>query len=158
MGELRHKSNYFLKSLCISIENQFPDIDLPNKYSDKFEEKFASYIDKLGTLKKKIIFIIDGLDHVHRDTSLNENSLLNQIKGNLPDGIFFVLSSQYRAVLSTSVATQIDFETKRHIVVTKFNQQEIKQYLNNKGIDAVDFLDQIERVSGRNPPVSSLHF
>ncbi len=78
-GELRHKSNYFLKSLCISIENQFPDVDLPNKYSEKFEEKFASYIDKLGTLKKKIIFIIDGLDHVHRDTSLNENSLLNQM-------------------------------------------------------------------------------
>lgn len=150
-GELRHKSNYFLKSLCISIENQFPDVDLPNKYSDKFEEKFASYIDKLGTLKKKIIFIIDGLDHVHRDTSLNENSLLNQIKGNLPDGIFFVLSSQYRAVLSSSVATQIDSETKRHIVVAKFNQQEIKQYLSNKGIDAIDFLDQIERVSGGIP-------
>lgn len=150
-GELRHKSNYFLKSLCISIENHFPDIDLPNKYSDKFEEKFASYIDKLGTLKKKIIFIIDGLDHVHRDTSLNENSLLNQIKGNLPDGIFFVLSSQYKAVLSSSVATQIDSETKRHIVVAKFNQQEIKQYLSNKGIDAVDFLDQIERVSGGIP-------
>lgn len=150
-GELRHKSNYFLKSLCISIENQFPDVDLPNKYSDKFEEKFASYIDKLGTLKKKIIFIIDGLDHVHRDTSLNENSLLNQIKGNLPDGIFFVLSSQYKAVLSSSVATQIDSEPKRHIVVTKFNQQEIKQYLSNKGIDAGDFLDQIERVSGGIP-------
>lgn len=150
-GELRHKSNYFLKSLCNSIENQFPDIDLPNKYSDKFEEKFASYIDKLGTLKKKIIFIIDGLDHVHRDTSLSENSLLHQIKGNLPDGVFFVLSSQYRAVLSTSVATQIDSETKRHIIVNKFNQQEIKEYLDNKGIDAVDFLDQIEIVSGGIP-------
>ncbi|MBP8993597.1 MAG: NACHT domain-containing protein [Bacteroidales bacterium] len=150
-GELRHKSNYFLKSLCISIENQFPDVDLPNKYSDKFEEKFASYIDKLGTLKKKIIFIIDGLDHVHRDTSLNENSLLNQIKGSLPDGIFFVLSSQYKAVLSSSVATQIDSEPKRHIIVAKFNQHEIKQYLNKKGIDADDFLDQIERVSGGIP-------
>ena len=150
-GELRHKSNYFLKSLCISIENHFPDVDLPNKYSDKFEEKFASYIDKLGTLEKKIIFIIDGLDHVHRGTSLYENSLLNQIKGNLPDGIFFVLSSQYKAVLSSSVATQIDSETKRHIVVAKFNQQDIKQYLSNKGIDAVDFLDQIERVTGGIP-------
>ncbi len=150
-GELRHKSNYFLKSLCISIENHFPDVDLPNKYSDKFEEKFTSYIDKLGTLKKKIIFIIDGLDHVHRDTSLNENSLLNQIKGNLPDGIFFVLSSQYRAVLSSSVATQIDSETKRHIVVAKFNQQEIRQYLSNKGIDAIGFLDQVERVSSGIP-------
>jgi len=150
-GELRHKSNYFLKSLCISIENQFPDVDLPNKYSDNFEEKLTSYIDKLGTLRKKIIFIIDGLDHVHRDTSLNENSLLNQIKGNLPDGIFFVLSSQYKAVLSSSVALQIDSEPMRHIVVSKFNQQEVKQYLSNKGIDASDFLDQVERVSGGIP-------
>jgi len=150
-GELRHKSNYFLKSLCIAIENHFPDVDLPNKYSDKFEEKLTLYIDKLGTLKKKIIFIIDGLDHVHRDTSLNENSLLNQIKGNLPDGIFFVLSSQYKAALSSSVVLQIESEPKRHIVVTKFNQQEIKQYLSNKGIDATDFLDQVERVSGGIP-------
>jgi len=150
-GELRHKSNYFLKSLCISIENHFPDVDLPNKYTDKFEEKFVSYIDKLGTLKKKIIFIIDGLDHVHRDTSLTENSLLNQIKGNLPDGIFFVLSSQYKAVLSSSVITQVDSEPKRHIVVSKFNQQEIRQYLSNKGIDAADFINQIERVSGGIP-------
>ncbi|MFK5880402.1 MAG: hypothetical protein QM478_13010 [Flavobacteriaceae bacterium] len=30
-GELRHKSNYFLKSMCIGIENNFSDIDLPNK-------------------------------------------------------------------------------------------------------------------------------
>lgn len=150
-GELRHKSNYFLKSLCIAIENHFPDVDLPNKYSDKFEEKLTSYIDKLGTLKKKIIFIIDGLDHVHRNTSLNENSLLHQIKGNLPDGIFFILSSQYKAALSSSVALQIESEPKRYIVVTKFNQQEIKQYLSNKEIDATAFLDQVERVSGGIP-------
>ncbi|MEJ7822218.1 MAG: NACHT domain-containing protein [Chitinophagaceae bacterium] len=150
-GELRHKSNYFLKSLCITIENHFPDVDLPNKYSDRFEEKFISYIDKLGTLKKKIIFIIDGLDHVHRNTTIHENSLLYQIKGNLPDNIFFILSSQYRSVLSPSVATQIDSDPRRHIVVAKFSQQEIRQYLNNKGIDAIDFLDQIERVSSGIP-------
>jgi len=150
-GELRHKAYYFLKSLCISIENQFSHIDLPNMYSENFEEKLNSYIDKLGTLKKKIIFIIDGLDHVDRDTTLNKNSLLHQIKGNLPDSIFFILSSQYKTVLSPSVEVQINTDQRRHIVVNNFTQREIRQYLNNKEIDAIDFLDKIEKLSGGIP-------
>ena len=150
-GELRHKSYYFLKSLCISIENQFPDVDLPHKYSERFEEKFSLYIDKLVTLNRKIVFIIDGLDHVHRDTSLGENSLLHQIKGNLPKGIFFILSSQYRAVLTQSVAEQVDSDSRRYIVVPRFTQQEISQYLINKGVDPEGFIDQIERVSSGIP-------
>ncbi len=146
-GQNRHKASYFLKSLCLSIEKQFSDVNLPNRYSGNFENKFASYIDKLGTLEKKTIFIIDGLDHVHRDSTLNENSLLNQIKGNLPDGIYFLLSSQYKAVLSSSVATQIESDTRRHIIVNKFAQREIRHYLSNKGIHADSHLDQIENVS-----------
>ncbi|PTT68678.1 dsDNA nuclease domain-containing protein, partial [Chryseobacterium sp. HMWF001] len=84
-GELRHQSYYFLKSLCVAIEKNFPEVDLPDKYSERYKEKLSSYIEKLSKLKKKIIFIIDGLDHVHRDTTLGEKSLLNYIKGDLPD-------------------------------------------------------------------------
>jgi len=150
-GELRHKSDYFLKSMCIAIENNFPDVDLPNEYSNRYEEKLVSYIDKLGTLKKKIIFIIDGLDHVHRDIEFQEHSLLNQIKGNLPDGIFFLLSSQYEAVLSTSVLAEINSDARRNIVVPKFSQKQIIQYLSNKGINAEGIIDQIEKVSDGIP-------
>lgn len=150
-GELRHKSNYFLKSMCVAIENNFPNVDLPNKYSDRFEEKFNLYIDKLGTLKKKIIFIIDGLDHVHRDLEFNETSLLNQIKGNLPDGVFILLSSQYKTVLSSSVLAEINSDKRRHIIVSKFSQREIIQYLSNKCIIADDIIDHIERISGGIP-------
>lgn len=146
-GELRHKAFYFLKSLCIAIESSFPDVDLPLRYSDKFEEKLRSYIEKLGSLKKKIVFIIDGLDHVHRDIEFQQDSLLNQIKGKLPDGVFFILTSQYKSVLTQSVLTEITSEPKRHIVVSKFSQGEIAQYLSNKGINANDIIDKVERVS-----------
>lgn len=150
-GELRHQSYYFLKSLCIAIEKNFPEVDLPNKYSERYEEKLSSYIEKLSKLKKKIIFIIDGLDHVHRDTTLGEESLLNYIKGNLPDNIYFILSSQYDTVLSSSVKLQIDSDVRRHIKVSPFTQIEIKQYLDNKGIDTNNVLDTIEKVSGGIP-------
>ena len=150
-GEFRHQSHYFLKSLCIAIEKNFPEVDLPNRYSERYEEKLNSYIEELSKLKKKIIFIIDGLDHVHRDTTLGENSLLNHIKGNLPENIYFILSSQYDSVLSPSVKLQIDSDPKRHIKVSPFTQPEIKQYFDNKGIDLNDNLDKIERISGGIP-------
>lgn len=150
-GELRHQSYYFLKSLCIAIEKNFPEVNLPSKYSERYEEKLSSYIEKLSKLKKKIIFIIDGLDHVHRDTTLGEKSLLNYIKGDLPDNIYFILSSQYDTVLSPSVKLQIDSEPRRYIKVSPFTQIEIKQYLNNKGIDTSSILDTIEKISGGIP-------
>ncbi len=150
-GEFRHQSYYFLKSLCIAIERNFPEVDLAGKYSDRYVEKLNSYIEKLSTLKKKIIFIIDGLDHVHRDTTLGEKSLLNSIKGDLPENIYFILSSQYDTVLSPSVKLQIDSDQRRHIKVSPFTQSEIKQYLEKKGIDTSTILDKIERVSGGIP-------
>lgn len=150
-GEFRHQSHYFLKSLCITIEKNFPEVDLPSRYSERYQEKLNSYIEKLSKLKKKIIFIIDGLDHVHRDITIGEKSLLNYIKGNLPENIYFILSSQYDAVLSPSVKLQIDTDTRRHIKVSPFTQPEMRQYLANKGIDINDNLDRIERLSGGIP-------
>lgn len=150
-GEFRHQSHYFLKSLCITIEKNFPEVDLPSRYSERYQEKLNTYIEKLSKLKKKIIFIIDGLDHVHRDITIGEKSLLNYIKGNLPENIYFILSSQYDAVLSPSVKLHIDSDTRRHIKISPFTQPEIKQYLNNKGIDINDNLDRIERLSGGIP-------
>lgn len=150
-GELRHQAYYFLKSLCITIEKNFPEIDLPERYSERFEEKLIAYLEKLGELKKKIIFIIDGLDHVHRDTTVGERSMLNHIKGRLPENIFFIVSSQYDAVLSPSVKMQVDSDPRRHIKILPFTQPEIKEYLFNKGIEPEGILDSIERISGGIP-------
>lgn len=150
-GELRHQSYYFLKSLCIAIEKNFPELDLPSKYSEKYSEKLHAYIEALSRIKRKVIFIIDGLDHVHRDTTIGEKSLLHHIKGDLPENVFFILSSQYDAVLSPFVKNQINSDSKRKIRVLPFTQPEIKIYLQNKDIESTDFLDRIERISGGIP-------
>jgi len=121
---------------------------LPINYSGNFEEKLTLYINKLGNLKKRVIFIIEGLDHVDRNTKLKENSLLYQINRNIPDGIYFILSAQYKSLLSSVVKNQIESDERRHITVSKFTQQQIQQYFTKKGIDCNGFLlDEIEKVS-----------
>lgn len=150
-GVLRHQSQYFLQSLCNAIEKNFPEVELPGVYSEDYKPKLSGYIEKLGTLERNIIFIIDGLDHVHRDSTLGDNSMLNSITGTLPENIFFILSSQYVSVLSTSVKLLVQSDTRRHIRVAPFGQREIKKYLLNKGINGEKVLDQVERVSGGIP-------
>ncbi|GAB4160305.1 MAG: hypothetical protein Tsb0033_16070 [Winogradskyella sp.] len=150
-GELRHKTNYFLKSMCVGIENSFPDVNLPSRYSNDYESKFVQYIDKLSTLGRKIIFIVDGLDHVHRDLAFSENSLLNNIKGNLPENIFIIVSTQYKSVLATNVLQQINLDSRRHIIAQGFTQRKIKEYLTNKDIDHSEILGLVEKVSSGIP-------
>lgn len=150
-GELRHKSNYFLKSMCVGIENRFPQVDFPYRYSDDYESKLSAYIDELSKLNRKIIFVIDGLDHVHRDLGFSENSLLTQIKGKLPDNIFIIVSTQYKSVLSESVIQQINLDSRRYIVAKGFTQRKIKEYLTNKGIDNSEILGLVEKVSSGIP-------
>jgi len=133
-GELRHKSHYFLKSMTIAIERSFPELELPMRYSNRYEEKLTRYIEKLGQLQRKVIFIIDGLDHVHRDIGFGDSSMLTQLKGNLPDQVYFVMSSQYKAVLSNYVQNEIENDSRRYIKVPPFSQKEIRRYLKNKGL------------------------
>ncbi|MFK5880403.1 MAG: hypothetical protein QM478_13015 [Flavobacteriaceae bacterium] len=109
------------------------------------------YIDELSKLDRNVIFIIDGLDHVHRDIGFKENSLLNQIKGNLPENIFIIVSTQYKTVLSKSVLSQINTNKRRHIIAKGFTQGNIGKYLTNKAIDHSEILELIEKVSSGIP-------
>lgn len=150
-GELRHQSHYFLKSLCISLEKNFPEVDLPSRYSDKYEEKFNLYLEKISGLKKKAIIIVDGLDHVHRGGVEGDKSLLSTITGDLPENIFIILSSQYDSVLAPSVKVQISADSRRHIKVNPFTQREIKIYMKNKSISIDEDINLLEKVSGGIP-------
>lgn len=150
-GEFRHQSEYFLKSLCISLEKNFPEVDLPSRYSDKYQEKFNWYLEKISGIKRKVIIIVDGLDHVHRGTAPGDKSLLNSITGDLPENIFFILSSQYDTVLSPSVKLQITSDSRRHIKVNPFTQKEIKEYMENKNIAIDEHINLLEQVTGGIP-------
>ena len=77
--------------------------------------------------------------------------MLRRIKGKLPENIYFVLSSQYASVLTESVRLEVESDPRRHIKVMPFSQQEILEYLQNKGIESGGILDKVEQKSGGIP-------
>ncbi|HUC79493.1 MAG TPA: dsDNA nuclease domain-containing protein [Flavisolibacter sp.] len=147
----RQSAQSFFRSMCVAIEKNFPDIDLPTKYSGDYKDKLPSYIKALSKHSTKTIFIVDGLDHVHRGIGFNDSSLLNELKGNIPDGVYFILSSQYLTALSHDAQVKVRSDEKRFIQVPRFGHREIKQYLENKGIKDTSLVASIEKVSGGIP-------
>jgi len=128
----RLKAPYFLQSLCVAIEKNFPTIDLPLRYSDQYEEKFSQYLSALSQLNKRIVFLIDGLDHVHRNMDHLHDPLTNNIAGELPLNIFIIISSQYIESLPASIRVKIGVEPLRSLKMDKFSMEQTKEYADKK--------------------------
>jgi hypothetical protein len=103
----------FLKSLCVGIQNSFPDLELPQPYSEDYEGKLNQWLSRLSELGEKIVFVVDGLDHVDKKSNRLREPLTHYLDGVLPENIFFLLSSQYQEALSTDIQAQISREVLR---------------------------------------------
>jgi len=84
----------FLKSLCIGIQNSFPEIDFPQPYSQDYKNILQNWLYKLSSIGTKVVFIVDGLDHVERKKGQLKHPLTNYLDGRLSDNVLFLLSSQ----------------------------------------------------------------
>ncbi|WP_222537021.1 NACHT domain-containing protein [Pedobacter polysacchareus] len=134
----RLNGDYFLKSLCITIETGFPELDLPIRYSADYREKFGLYIEKLAEQDEKIIILIDGIDHVDRNKAFINNPLTSSILSQVPDNIYFIISSQYIDALPLTVRAIISSESGRHIRIDRFDQAKIRDYLQKRGLSIDD--------------------
>ncbi|MDA0243018.1 MAG: hypothetical protein OT477_06355 [Chloroflexi bacterium] len=138
IGNARIERETFLKSLCIGIQNAFPDIDFPQKYSQDYEHKLNLWLHTLSKQTSKVVLIVDGLDHVDRKIKANElaEPLTNAFGGtaNLPDNILFLISAQYIEALPSHIRHKIQNSHLRHIRIAKFSQAEISTYLESRGI------------------------
>lgn len=132
----RLKAEYFLKSLCISIENAFPRTEFPKLYSDNYEDKLSLYLEQLSQLKEKIVFIIDGLDHVDRAKEMLNHPLTNNLLSTLPPNILVIISSQYIDALPREIKLSIQSERSRYLEMNRFSEAQVNAYLNNKGLIA----------------------
>lgn len=142
LGNERMEKDTFIKSLCIGIQNSSPDIEFPQMYSGNYEVKLRKWLDILSEKKEKIVFVIDGLDHVDRKNKegLLEQPLTNYIDNSLPENIIFILSSQYPEVLSHSVQAQIKQNPLRHIKMQSFTEGEVELYLQKRKIETNPYI------------------
>lgn len=132
----RMQGKYFLKSLCIAIENAFQDDDgLPHRFSENYEEIFSEYTQYLSKLDKRIIILVDGLDHVHRSLDALSNPLTEVLPRTLPENIYFIISSQYLAALPKAIQAVISSDPEKRISISRFDAGQIHAYLNKKGLE-----------------------
>jgi hypothetical protein len=134
LGNPRLEKDTFLKSLCLGIKNSFPDIDFPEPYSDDYESKLQRWLDRLSQLGSKLIFVIDGLDHVDKKKDKLQQPLTHYLEGNLPAKIFFLLSSQYPEALADGIQTQVLQDERRHIKVCKLSEGGTQEFLERRGV------------------------
>lgn len=154
LGNARMEQESFLKSLCIGIQNAFPNIDFPQKYSQDYESKLNLWLNKLSQQGFKTILIVDGLDHVHRKAEANELAapLTRALSGKLPPNIIVIISAQYIEALPLSTRDQIQNSDLRYIKITKFSKREIESYLTRRGIHASsELLSLVAEKSGGIP-------
>jgi hypothetical protein len=120
----RMQGKYFLKSLCISIENAFKNENgLPHRLSENYEEVFVEYMQFLSKLDKRVIFLIDGLDHVHRNLDTLHDPLTKILPYGLPENVYFIVSSQYSAALPSDIQADITANPDRRIAISRFDQE-----------------------------------
>jgi hypothetical protein len=134
LGNPRLEKDTFLKSLCLGIKNSFPDLDLPEPYSQEYEGKLLKWLYHLSDIGEKVIFIIDGLDHVDKKKDDLKQPLTSYLDGDLPPNVFFILSSQYPEAISYGIRTQLLRDQRRHIKIARFSEGETQQFLERRGL------------------------
>lgn len=134
LGNLRLEKDTFLKSICVGIQNSFPEVDFPRRYSVDFERKLQSWLEVLGRLDRKVVFVIDGIDHVDKKKDVLTQPLTNYLDGDLPENVFFLLSSQYPEALAPSIQQRIRTEPLRHIKMERFTEGEIQLFLERRDV------------------------
>lgn len=83
LGNPRLEKETFLKSLCVGIRNSFPTINFPEPYSENYAQILPMWLHRLSELGDKIVFIIDGLDHVDKKKESLTAPLTHYLEGTL---------------------------------------------------------------------------
>ncbi len=136
LGNDRLRGDIFTQSICISLRNAFPHFEFPNPWGELNQEQLNNWLSRLSKSGLRVIFVVDGLDHVHRKSRETlEQPLTNVLDATLPKNVLIVLSSQYPDVLPSAVREHIESDPKRHIQVPGFTQDQVFEFFRRRGVN-----------------------
>jgi hypothetical protein len=153
LGNPRLERDTFLKSLCVGIKNSFPSVKFPEPYSDDYGRMLPTWLHRLSELGEKVIFVIDGLDHVDKKKESLQQPLTNYLEGILPPNVFFLLSSQYPEALAKEIQIQVLRDSRRHIRVNKLSEGQVEQFLRRRGLNPSPKVVSLARAKSEGLPV-----
>lgn len=95
----------------------------------RLKEQLVAISEEYQSTQLPILIVVDGLDHVHREyTSLHGPTLLQMLpsKTDLPEGVIFVLGSQYYEDLGLNPYTLAEYKRNESTVrMSAFTSEEI---------------------------------
>lgn len=125
---------------------------------EEFKKALETISNHYQATNEKTIFIIDGLDHVHREyKAIQGLSLLQMLPSNneLLDGVIFVLGSQYYKGLGLNSDVLEAYEAKENVVhMPGFTKENVGEYAKKVlGEEHVtdEMIDKLDELTSGNP-------
>lgn len=154
LGNARLGDDAFVRSVCIGLKNAFPDFQFPRPYAPHTVSLLNEWLTALSAAKKRVVFVVDGLDHVDRITrqSLIAAPLTSVLDGTPPHNVLIILSSRYPQALPTSIVQHVQSNPRRHIQVPRFGRSQVQEFFRLRAISVdEDLIDLVVEVSGGVP-------
>ncbi len=134
LGNRRLEKQTFLRSICLAIVNAFPGLDLPYLYSDDYEFKLPLWLQMVGELGQKVVFIVDGIDHVDKMKDVLDSPITSYLDGDPGKNIFFILSSQYIGAVGARIRPEIESDDRRRLSIGRFGGDETAEFVRRRGL------------------------
>lgn len=136
----RGEAEIFLKDLLIQIrENQFSlQENLPSETLPDLQKQLFGELEKFKHEQRKVFIIVDGLDHIGREQSVNKSLIdILPTPEQIPDNIYFILGSRTTQNL-TNLPDRVKISLKeqgRTIVINPFSLSQIQNLLESHNIN-----------------------
>lgn len=148
IGRLRLEAEALRVNLLVELHRQFRD--LLDRQHDYSEHRFAEVLAELGRVLaaqgRKLVILLDGLDHAERDVLVRE-SILRALPAALPPGVIIVAGTQ--ELKNWQPPALREGRKQRHVPIPLFTTAETRAYLVEKHGLMLD--DQwIERIHAKS--------
>ncbi len=154
LGNERLGDDAFVRSICIGLKNAFPDVEFPRQYAPQTVQLLVEWLHALSAAKQRMVFVVDGLDHVDRKTrqSLIARPLTTVLDADLPSNVLIVLSSRYPEALPPRLIDHVKSDARRHIQVPRFGHAQCREFFRLRGVAITnELLEKAVNVSGGVP-------
>lgn len=154
LGNERLQEEAFVRSICVRLRDAFPDFKFPALYERPSISLLNAWLHALSSSKERIVFLVDGIDHVDRQSrrSLLSQPLTGVLDGNLPDNVLIVLTTRYEEAIPPTIASHLQRDPARTIRVERFDEARVGKFMRLRGVSLTDaLLQKVFRVSAGVP-------
>ncbi|MGR3969681.1 dsDNA nuclease domain-containing protein [Shewanella sp. 1180_01] len=154
LGNDRLQEDAFVQSVCSGLRAAFPDFNFSKPYSNASVQLLNSWLKELSSSNEKVIFLVDGIDHVDRKSrqSLLSKPLTSVLDGQVPDNVLILLTTRDESALPPSINIHLKQQPCRRIEVKRFTREQVSKFMDLRGVIHNDkLLSQICTISAGVP-------